>query len=108
MNAPATLVVELLTEELPPKALRRLGESFADGLVAGLTNRGFLTSASAIAPFATPRRLAVAITNVVSVPSDTEVVDKLMPVKVARDASGRIDQRACTAITPLSTYSHRV
>ena len=66
MSAPATLVVELLTEELPPKALRRLGESFADGLVAGLTNRGFLTPESAIAPFATPRRLAVAITKVVA------------------------------------------
>ena len=89
MSAPATLVVELLTEELPPKALRRLGESFADGIVAGLRDRGFLTPASSIAPFATPRRLAVSITRVGDVAPDTEVVDKLMPVKVARDASGQ-------------------
>ena len=89
MSHPATLVVELLTEELPPKVLRRLGESFADGLVTGLRSRGFLTPESAITPFATPRRLAVAITKVVPLAADTEVVDKLMPVKVARDASGQ-------------------
>ncbi len=89
MSHPATLAVELLTEELPPKALRRLGQSFADGIVAGLRARGFLAPESSIAPFATPRRLAVAITNVMAVAPDTEVVDKLMPVKVARDASGQ-------------------
>ena len=89
MSHPATLAVELLTEELPPKALRRLGQSFADGMVAGLRSRGFLAPESSIAPFATPRRLAVAITKVMAVAADTEVVDKLMPVKVARDASGQ-------------------
>ena len=43
----ATLVVELVTEELPPKALKRLGEAFADGIVAGLRQRGFLDDESA-------------------------------------------------------------
>ena len=42
------LLVELFCEELPPKALRRLGETFAEGLVRGLSKRG-LTSASSAA-----------------------------------------------------------
>ena len=36
----ATLLVELLTEELPPKALPKLGQAFADGIAAGLRTRG--------------------------------------------------------------------
>ncbi|MBA2352473.1 MAG: hypothetical protein H0V78_12055, partial [Burkholderiales bacterium] len=47
----ATLLVELLTEELPPKALRQLGSAFAEGLAAGLKERGFLTDDSAITPY---------------------------------------------------------
>jgi glycyl-tRNA synthetase beta chain len=84
-----TLVVELLTEELPPKTLGRLGESFADGIAAGLKSRGYLDPESALAPFATPRRLAVAITKVRAMAPDAEVIDKLMPAKVAFDASGK-------------------
>ena len=88
MSASATLVVELLTEELPPKALRRLGEAFAEGVVDSLTDGGFLTSASAIGAFATPRRLAVSITHVLATSPDTPVTQKLMPAAVALDASG--------------------
>ena len=88
MSVLATLVVELFTEELPPKALKRLGEAFADGIATGLKSRGYLDPGSAIAPFATPRRLAVALTKVRDVAPDAEVVDKLMPAKVAFDASG--------------------
>ena len=89
MNAPATLLVELLTEELPPKALLRLGDAFAEGIAAGLKSRGYVDAGSAAIPFATPRRLAVAITHVRHVAPDAEVVDKLMPLKVARDATGQ-------------------
>jgi glycyl-tRNA synthetase beta chain len=89
MSATATLVLELFTEELPPKALKRLGGAFADGIVAGLNARGYLDPDSVLTPFATPRRLAMAITNVRSVAPDAEVIDKLMPAKVARDASGQ-------------------
>ncbi len=89
MSATATLLVELLTEELPPKALSRLGEAFADGVASGLRVRGYLDPQSAITPFATPRRLAVAVTKVGSVAPDAEVIDKLMPAKVAFDASGK-------------------
>ena len=48
----ATLVVEIVTEELPPKALKRLGAAFADGITAGLGERGFTTPASVVTPFA--------------------------------------------------------
>jgi glycyl-tRNA synthetase beta chain len=84
-----TLVVELLTEELPPKALRRLGVAFADGIVTGLAQRGFKTAASIVKPFATPRRLAVAITDVLETSPDRPVTEKLMPASVAFDAAGR-------------------
>ncbi|HVN33794.1 MAG TPA: glycine--tRNA ligase subunit beta [Casimicrobiaceae bacterium] len=85
----ATLVVELFTEELPPKALKRLGEAFADGLFAGLAERGFTTGRSVVKAYATPRRLAVAITDTLATSPDQPVVEKLMPASVAFDATGK-------------------
>jgi len=61
---PATLLVEVLTEELPPKALKELSEVFASKLHAGLQKERFLSDASAVSAFATPRRLAALITRV--------------------------------------------
>ena len=90
----ATLAVELFTEELPPKALRRLGRTFADTLAQALVREGLSTPASIVTPYATPRRLAVTITGVRTQAPDAEVVEKLMPRKVAEDATGR-------ATTPL-------
>ena len=84
----ATLVVELLCEELPPKALRRLGEAFAKGLVEGLRKRGLLGSESRGRPFATPRRLAVSISQVEAASEAQPVEVKLMPSSVAFDAQG--------------------
>jgi glycyl-tRNA synthetase beta chain len=89
MSPTATLVVELFTEELPPRALQALGEAFAAGVIEGLTDRGFLTAASAIARYATPRRLAVSITHVVATSPDERITQKLMPAAVALDAAGR-------------------
>jgi glycyl-tRNA synthetase beta chain len=83
-----TLVVELLTEELPPKALKRLGEAFADGLASRLRADDFLTDASVVTGYATPRRLAVAITHVRAVAPDKAFKEKLLPVSVAFDAGG--------------------
>ena len=88
-RATATLVVELVTEELPPKALKALGAAFADTLAAGLKRRSVLSDASVATSYATPRRLAVAISDVRAVAPDASVVDKLMPAKVARDAHGQ-------------------
>ncbi|HVF63505.1 MAG TPA: glycine--tRNA ligase subunit beta [Casimicrobiaceae bacterium] len=88
MTPDATLVVELVTEELPPKSLRMLGSAFADSLVQGLRDRGYVTQASQTAPYATPRRLAVAITHVRAMSPQQPFKQKLMPVAVGIDAQG--------------------
>ena len=61
----ASLLVELLTEELPPKALRTLGYSFADALVASLRSDGFAPADGGFTVYATPRRLGVLVRDVV-------------------------------------------
>jgi glycyl-tRNA synthetase beta chain len=86
MNQP--LLVELFTEELPPKALERLGRAFADGIQAGLVSRGLSAADAAVTPYATPRRLAVRIENVADQAADRTETKKLMPSKVGFDASG--------------------
>lgn len=84
----ATLLVELFCEELPPKALERLGRAFADSVHAGLKKRGLADAHARHRAFATPRRLGVSIANVKSA-SETKAVElKLMPVAVGLDASG--------------------
>jgi glycyl-tRNA synthetase beta chain len=85
-----TLLIELLTEELPPKALRRLAEDFSRNVIEGLV-RARLRTRDAAEPewFATPRRLAVSIPAVAARAPDEEVTEKVMPVKVAFDAGGR-------------------
>ena len=62
----ATLLVEILTEELPPKSLSRLSLAFRDALLADLKKDGFLSDASSAKAFATPRRLAVQVTAVLA------------------------------------------
>jgi glycyl-tRNA synthetase beta chain len=83
-----TLLIELQTEELPPKALVKLGAAFAAGIVNGLTARGFLDAGSVATPYATPRRLAVSITHVRATSPDKQLRDKILPVSVALDAQG--------------------
>jgi len=84
----ANLLVELITEELPPKALRRLGDAFAGAVFAGLKSGGVLDATSRSTAFATPRRLAVYIREVLAKASDRPVEQKLMPVAVARKSDG--------------------
>ncbi|MHA4867860.1 glycine--tRNA ligase subunit beta [Duganella sp. PWIR1] len=83
-----TLLIELLTEELPPKALAKLGKAFADGIVNGLKSRDFLEADSVATAYATPRRLAVSITKVRAVSPDKSIREKVLPVTVALDAAG--------------------
>ena len=83
-----TLLVELLTEELPPKALVKLGAAFAAGIEAGLKSRGFTDPDSVVTTFATPRRLAVMITEVRATSPDKSIREKVLPVSVALDADG--------------------
>ena len=82
------LLVELFVEELPPKALKKLGESFAASLSGALKNAGLAPSTATVTAYASPRRLAAHITNVAAVAADKPVVQKLMPVAVGLDAAG--------------------
>ncbi len=83
------LLVELLTEELPPRALRRLGEAFASGIESGLGKRGFLGADGTATAFATPRRLAVLLSAVRESTEPRTVEVKLMPVAVGLGADGQ-------------------
>ena len=83
-----TLLVELLTEELPPKALAKLGAAFAAGIANGLKSRDFLEPGSVATMYATPRRLAVSISNVRATSPDKPIRQKILPVSVALDAEG--------------------
>jgi glycyl-tRNA synthetase beta chain len=84
----ASLLVELHTEELPPKSLKTLSEAFAAGIEAGLRARQFLSEDSAATSFATPRRLAVRITHVKSRSADQPFRQKLLPAAIGLDALG--------------------
>ena len=82
------LLVELFVEELPPKALKKLGEVFAQTLAQSLKNSGLAASTATITPFASPRRLAAHVTEVAALAADKAVAQKLMPASVGLDASG--------------------
>jgi glycyl-tRNA synthetase beta chain len=82
------LLVELFVEELPPKALKKLGEAFAAALATSLKNAGLAPATAAVTAYASPRRLAAHVTDVAAVAADKPVVQKLMPVAVGLDASG--------------------
>ncbi|MGI4850008.1 MAG: glycine--tRNA ligase subunit beta, partial [Janthinobacterium lividum] len=84
-----TLLIELLTEELPPKALAKLAAAFASGLSNALKARAFLDADAVITPFATPRRLALSISHVRAASPDKTQREKVLPVSVALDAEGR-------------------
>ena len=84
-----TLLVELVTEELPPKALPRLGETFAAKIFAGLRGRELVAATAPMRWFATPRRLAVVIPEVLVQAQERQVTEKIMPVAVAFGADGR-------------------
>jgi glycyl-tRNA synthetase beta chain len=85
----ATLLVELLTEELPPKALSRLGDAFAEGIAQRLAARDLIEGEPSFERYATPRRLAVTIHNVRAVAPEKHVREKVLPVSVALDKDGQ-------------------
>ncbi len=82
------LLVELFVEELPPKALQKLGDAFAGVLCEQLKAQGLATADSVLTPFASPRRLAAQVTAVADKAADKAVRQKLMPVSVGLDAAG--------------------
>jgi glycyl-tRNA synthetase beta chain len=83
------LLVELFVEELPPKALKKLGEAFAGTLSESLKAQGLAAADAAVTPYASPRRLAVHVAAVAAQAADKPVSHKLMPVSVGLDATGQ-------------------
>ncbi len=88
MTLHKNLLVELFVEELPPKALKKLGEAFGTLLLAGLKAQGLAGEHSALNVFASPRRLAAHISHVLAVAPDRAQSVKLMPVAVALASDG--------------------
>ena len=82
------LLVELFVEELPPKALNKLGQAFSDVLAEQLKAQGLAHTDAGVTAFASPRRLAAHVTGVVAQAADKAVQQKLMPVAVGLDAAG--------------------
>jgi len=82
------LLVELFVEELPPKALQKLGDAFASVLAAQLKALGLASDDSVVTAYASPRRLAAHISHVWLKAADKAVQQKLMPVAVGLNAAG--------------------
>ncbi|MEZ2298860.1 glycine--tRNA ligase subunit beta [Variovorax sp. RCC_210] len=85
----ASLLVELFVEELPPKALKKLGDAFAGVLRDQLVAQGLAEPGAVLTAYASPRRLAAHLTHVAERAADKAVSQKLMPVAVGLDAAGQ-------------------
>ena len=83
-----TLLVELFVEELPPKALKKLGDAFAASVLESLKNQALAAVDGEVKAYASPRRLALQIPRVLAQAEDKAVSQKLMPVSVGLDANG--------------------
>jgi len=84
----AALLIELFTEELPPRALARLGESFTTAIADGLRAHGLADAKALARTFATPRRLAVRVADVATHAAPRTVEVKGPSVAVGLDAGG--------------------
>lgn len=84
----ASLLIELGTEELPPKALDELAGAFAGGVVDGLARRGIAFDAAQAKTFCSPRRLAVLVPGVAArqPPQKSEVLGPYL--NIGLDANG--------------------
>jgi glycyl-tRNA synthetase beta chain len=84
----APLLVELQTEELPPKALDKLAHAFANGIASGLRERHFLAPESTVTVFGAPRRMGACITHVSDRSLDQPFRQRLLPASIGLDAVG--------------------
>src|SRR5512147_1642302 len=89
MSLSLPLLVELGTEELPPKALDELALAFRDGVVEGLVKRGIAIDAAAARALWTPRRLAVLVDGVPVQQPDQQVERRGPAVAAGFDAAGK-------------------
>jgi glycyl-tRNA synthetase beta chain len=92
-NSSKPLLIELFTEELPPKALAKLSAAFSEGIAKGLQQAGLIDNSTDSQPtftsFATPRRLSVRVQSVLTQGKDKEVEVKGPSTKVGLDAAGK-------------------
>src|SRR5690606_31803934 len=84
------LLIELFTEELPPKALQKLGHAFAEGVRKVLAQHQLLSQECVVTDFATPRRLAVNLSAVLEQAPEQSYTEKLMPAKIGLAENGDI------------------
>jgi glycyl-tRNA synthetase beta chain len=86
-----SLLVELLVEELPPMALKMMGDEFANKLFNSLLRYGFVSRETVVKvkTFTSPRRLGVFIPDVLAKAPNIEFSQKLMPVAVGLDVNGQ-------------------
>ncbi len=93
MNPPTRdFLVEIGTEELPPKSLLALATAFADGIASGLESAGL--KHGAVERYATPRRLAVRVRRLAEQQPDRAIERRGPPLKAAFDAQGSPTQAA--------------
>lgn len=97
------LLVELFVEELPPKALKKLGDAFANTLAESLKAQGLASTDSVTTSFASPRRLALHMTGVTAQAEDKSVTQKLMPVSIGLDANGHATPALIKRLNTLGT-----
>ena len=102
-----TLLVELLTEELPPKALGKLGDAFATAMFNGLSSRALLDDGASFTAYASPRRLAVSIQGVRDSSPDKPIREKVLPVAVALDKEGQPAAPLTKKLAALATQAGR-
>ncbi|MDD3450426.1 MAG: glycine--tRNA ligase subunit beta, partial [Gammaproteobacteria bacterium] len=81
------LLIEIGTEELPPKALRRLSQAFAAGITAGLAKADL--AHGEVLTYASPRRLAVHIRSLQSAQADRVLERRGPALRAAFDDDGR-------------------
>src|SRR5450830_1719853 len=97
------LLVELFVEELPPKALKKLGEAFSSVLFEALKSQGLTSDDSKVTAYASPRRLAAHITQVPMQAADKALSQKLMPMTVGFDAAGNATPALLKRLAALGT-----
>ncbi|RZI78364.1 MAG: glycine--tRNA ligase subunit beta [Variovorax sp.] len=107
-TATKNLLVELFVEELPPKALKKLGDAFAGVLREQLAAQGLADAGSVLTAFASPRRLAAHLTAVSPQATDRAVSQKLMPVAVGLDSAGNATPALLKRLTALGADASAV
>ncbi|MGN2246744.1 glycine--tRNA ligase subunit beta [Frateuria sp. GZRR35] len=89
MSAAKSLLIELGTEELPPKALDELSQAFLDGIVQGLSRRGIEGALDTARAYCTPRRLAVYVPAVAATQPEQHIERRGPALNAALDAQGQ-------------------